>query len=64
MGRFREELRRELLDEASAQEQAAKAEGRQVEYIHSKEYLNELVSNVDRIEVLRDEHQHIKYRIF
>ncbi len=42
----------------------AKREGRQVDYIHSKEYLKELLFNVDHIEVLREEHQYIKYRIF
>lgn len=64
VGKFRAELRQELMEESQRQEETARAEGRQLGFIYTKEYVNELVSNVDRIEVLRNEHQLIKYKIF
>jgi hypothetical protein len=32
-----------------------------LDFIFTKAYVNELISNVDKIEVLREEHQYIKY---
>jgi hypothetical protein len=57
-------LREKLKEEAAERKLSAYRLGREVDFIDSEEYVDELIDNVDRIETLRESQQIVKFNIF